>query len=143
MVSFHVSRWKFWWGYALIIVLAILTMWLNDNALDSTAKTVGVITIIMLVFFEVKVRKEQVKVTSAGLVYWTGKKARKVPFSKVGHITFNQSSVQQALGYGDVLVKVSHDDELVLSEFQTVAKLERAIRRGIEREHKGHAHAKR
>lgn len=101
-MKFKISRYRYWYGYALIIIIALLGSYFLDRAIDSFAWMLFVVAGILFVFFEYMVRSESLSVVKDGFIY--RKSGFVVRLPKEAHVHVEQSFFQYLLRMGTVKI---------------------------------------
>ncbi len=122
MKKFHISRWKYWYGYSFIALLVWASIWSYDSGMDYFGIFTGFLAAFLFVLFEFLVRKKKLLLGDNGIMI----NGASIPYSDVS-VSVSQSSFQRLLGFGDVKV-----NDFVLKDFQWPFRLERLVakRRG-------------
>ena len=137
-MKFHISRWRYWWGYLLVFILFFSAIWFSDRAVDAAAWLVGSLGIGFLVLFEYLIRVERIDVGDELLII-KSKLVRRVQYSQISNVSLSQTGLQNLLRYGDVLVKLP-GEEIMLSRFEEAGKIERQINKHLHILHEQHPH---
>ena len=140
-MKFHISRWKYWWGYTVVFLLVLLAIWFTDRAQDFQSYVAIVIAIVLFVVFEVFIRREKVKFVEDGIEIIRGKDVEKVSFDSVSDSSAIQTGLKSVLNFGDVLIKIPARD-IVLKDFEEPGRIARAIGTRIHVSHELHGHHK-
>jgi len=129
MPSFHVSRWKYWYAYLLIILLAGLWIWTRDTGRDALALIAGLLALIFFAIFEIVIRRDRIIISNDGIIRkrWTTE-LEKIPYSHISDVSLRRSGL-----FDDVIIKTS-TGELVLKCFSLPRKLQKAIAKYSNRE---------
>lgn len=102
LMKFTISRYRYWYGYTLTIIIALLGSYFLDRAMDSFAWTLFGVAAILLLFFEYMVRSESLSVVQNGFVYRKVGVSVKLPVT--AHIHVEQSFIQYLLKMGNVKI---------------------------------------
>ncbi len=110
-MRFHISRWKFWWAYGIVILLALLAMWNMDRANDSVALLLWIICGALFVILEIFIRTEMIVINQHEVkrvvMFKTVQK-----FTRAHHsVKVAQSSLQRGLRFGSIII----DADIVMS----------------------------
>jgi hypothetical protein len=140
-MKFHISRWRYWWGYAVAFLLVMLAIWFTDRASDAQSYVAGGIAIAVFFVFEVLIRREQVRFVENGIDIARGKEVRHVSYNSISDASAIQTAWQSVLRFGDVLIK-KPGEEIVLKNFVEPGKIARAIGTRIHVSHELHEHHK-
>jgi hypothetical protein len=135
---FHISRWRYWWAYLFIILLALYAFWLTDRAQDAASWTAGIIALILLISMEFIVRRQQVKI-GAAVEIRSGNERTRIELSRIAGISVRQSVLQNLLRHGTVILKLP-GEEIVLSGFAEPNKIKRQIESKMHLAHQAHKH---
>ncbi len=126
-MKFHLSRWKFWWAYALVFVLIMLAIWFTDRANDASSYVAGGIAILLFIVFEIIIRRERINVVDTGIEYRKGKNIKHFPFSSISSVELSQSAFQKLVRSGDV--HIQGHEHIILKGFEEVNKIVKAVKR--------------
>ena len=140
-MKFHLSRWRYWWGYSVVFLLIMLAIWFTDRARDKASWVVGGFALILFLILEGLIRFERLKVTEAGIEYRKGKSVSRLSYDSVSKLSTDQSVWQSVLRYGTLVVHSPRGD-LVLFSFQDPRKIEKAINKMLHKWHEAHPHHK-
>lgn len=129
MPSSHTSRWKYWYAYLLIILLAGLWIWTRDTGKDALALFAGVFALSFFVIFEVIIRKERIVLSEDGIIRkkWT-KELEKISYSDISDVSIRRVGL-----FDDIIIKTT-SRELVLKSFSLPRKLQKSIAKRANRE---------
>jgi len=144
-MKFHISRWRFWWAYFIVILLAMLAIWLNDRGYDRSVWISAVFALILFVILEFMIRLERVDITDAQIELRRGifsKDVTRVMYHSISDVTARQTFLQRILRFGDVEIDTpgSPKAEIVLTGFEEAAKIDAIISGHIHRVHEAHEH---
>ena len=137
-MSFHISRWRYWWAYLVIIVLVMYAIWLTDRAADMASWTAGIAAFILLVMMEIVIRRERIAVNGAVDII-RGKSRTQIPFNSISSVSVSQSVLQNLLRYGTVFLKTP-GEEITLSSFEEPNKIKKQIESRMHVAHQKHLH---
>ena len=137
-MSFHISRWRYWWAYLAIILLALYTIWLTDRAADVASWIIGIITVLLLVIMEVVIRRERIDIAD-GVEVIRGKSIVHVPFNRISQVSTSQSFLQNIFRYGTIELKTP-GETIYVSGIAEANKLARQIEGKMHSVHKTHKH---
>jgi len=138
-MSFHISRWRYWWAYLLVFLLVLSAIWLTDNGKDAASWAVGVIALVMFIILEFVIRLERLVINDAVEIRRFRKEATSIPFVSISNAAAVQTTAQHILRYGDVIIK-SSSGEVLLANFEEPVKIEKLISQKIKAVHESHAH---
>jgi len=138
-MSFHISRWRYWWAYLIVFLLVLAAIWLTDNGKDIASWTVGIFALVLFVIFEFVIRLERVVINNSVEIRRFRKETTSIPFSSISNVTATQTTLQHLLRYGDVIIK-SSSGEVLLSNFEEPVKIEKLISQKIKAVHESHEH---
>ncbi len=141
-MGFHISRWRYWWGYAVVFLLVLLAIWFTDRAADNASWVSGTVAIALFVILEFVIRLERIRITDSEIEIRRGlfgKSIQRLPYGSVSSVSAVQTFLKKTLRYGDLMIKTA-GDEIVLLNFQDPAKIERAVGRRIHKFHETHPH---
>ena len=143
MVKFHISRWRYWWGYAVILVLAGLYIWLIDRGADAVAWIAATAAFFFLVLFEILIRSETLELTEHEVIHRMGILSRKViraGYQSLSNVAVHQNVPQRILRYGDVMLDTPGTDatEMTLKAFTNPIKIEKIIHDNLHKVHDSH-----
>ena len=128
-MKFHISRWHYWYGYLLVLVLVGLAIWFSDRAMDYYSWIAGIVCLVLFVFLEFLICSERIVLEGEHVEFRKGvfsKDSTRVSCKSVSNVSVSQSLVQRLLRYGDVEVRTSGGD-YVLNGFEEPAKIERLL----------------
>ena len=137
-MSFHISRWRYWWAYLAILLLALYTIWLNDRAADAASWIVGIIAVLILIIMEVVIRRERINIAD-GVEIIRGKSMAHVPFNGISQVSVSQSFLQNIFRYGTVELKTP-GETIYLSGISEANKLAKQIEGKMHSVHQAHKH---
>lgn len=122
-MRFNISRWKFWWAYGAVILLALLAMWNMDRANDSAALLLWIICGALFILLEILIRTETIVINNREVkrvvMFKTVQK-----FTRAHHsVKVSQSSLQKGLRFGGVVI----DADIVMSGVSDPQKIRRLL----------------
>lgn len=123
MKRFHISRWKYWYGYSFIALLVWTSISSYDSGMDYLGIVAGILAVVLFVLFESLVRKKKVVLGEDRIVV----NGSSIPYKNVS-LSVSQSSFQKVFGFGDVKV-----NDFVLKDFQWPFRLERLVAKRREK----------
>jgi uncharacterized membrane protein YdbT with pleckstrin-like domain len=135
-MSFHISRWRYWWAYLFIILLALYAFWLTDRAQDAASWTAGIAAFILLIIMETVIRRQRVIINNSVEIR-SGSKKTHIEFKNVSNVSVQQSVLQNLLRHGTVIIKLP-GEEIVLSGFTEPNKIKRQIESKMHLAHQAH-----
>jgi hypothetical protein len=101
-MKFTISRYRYWYGYTLAIIIALLGSYFLDKAMDAAAWTLFGVAGVLFLFFEYVVRSESLSVVHDGFIY--RKSGISVKLSQNSHIHVHQSFIHYMLRMGTVTI---------------------------------------
>lgn len=101
-MKFTVSRYRYWYGYLLALIIALLGSYFLDRAMDAAAWSLFGVAGILFLFFEYVVRSESLSVVHDGFIYRKAGVSVKLPPTE--HIHVQQSFMQYMLRMGTVTI---------------------------------------
>jgi len=137
-MMFHISRWRYWWAYLVIILLVLYAIWLTDRAADMASWTAGIAAFILLIVMDVVIRRDRV-VISDDIEIVSGKIRKRIPVIGISNVSVSQSVLRNLLRCGTVLLKTP-GEEIVLSNFEEPNKIKKQIESRMHSVHQKHAH---
>jgi uncharacterized membrane protein YdbT with pleckstrin-like domain len=137
-MSFHISRWRYWWAYFVVILFALYSFWLTDRAEDVASWTAGIAALILFIIMEIVIRRQRV-ITKNSVEIRSEKETKRIEFSKISHVSVVQSFLQHLLRYGTVVIK-SPGEDIVLLNFAEAGKIARSIQKHLHTVHEKHEH---
>jgi hypothetical protein len=140
-MKFHVSRWRYWWGYSAVFLLVLLAIWFTDRAQDVESYVVGGVALAFFVILEFVVRRESVRFLSGGIEVHRGNEVESFAFSSISEASPVQTGFQGVLRFGDVLIRIP-GREVVLKSFSEPGRIAKAIGTRIHVSHELHGHHK-
>ncbi len=137
-MKFHISRWAYWWGYTLVLLLIAPAIWIR-SATTTTVAT-GSIATLLFVLFEILIRAEEVIIGDKDILYQKGifsKKVTRVVYGSISDFSVRQTMLQRIMGYGDVDIDTAGkpEIEIVLRGFQNVGMIESMVTGHIHKHH--------
>lgn len=131
-MQFHISRWHYWWGYCMILVLAVLAVWLLLGGSIKWFLLLVLFALVLLVIFEILIRLERITITETGVEFRKGILSRHVmraSYRNVSNVFIRQSLLQRILGFGNVDIDTAGgpEPEIILHNFQSAGKIEELI----------------
>ena len=69
-------------------------MWLSDKARDTAAWIVGIATVALLLWCEILIRKEKLRISPTGIEYRKGKETIQASFPDIARYGARQTKVQ-------------------------------------------------
>ena len=138
-MSFHVSRWRYWWAYSVIILLALYSFWLTDRAADAASWTSGIAAFILFAMMEIVIRRQQIKISDS-VVIRSGNEKTSIDFNRIAGVSVRQSVLQSLLRHGTVIIKLP-GEEIVLSGFAEPNKIRKQIEQRLRGAHAAHHHS--
>ena len=141
-MRFHISRWRYWWGYAVVFLLVLLAIWFTDLAADTASWITGSIAIVIFLVFEFLIRLERIKITEADVKIIKGVFTRStthLSYSSIAGVSSIQTLLQKILRFGNVKIDTP-GSEIVLLSYQDPPKIEKAISTYLHKLHEMHAH---
>ncbi|MBW2970005.1 PH domain-containing protein [Candidatus Woesearchaeota archaeon] len=144
-MAFHFSRWRFWYGYLVILLLFLVAIWFYDSGGDVPAFIFAGIGVVLLLVFEFFIRTERLSIDESAVILTKGFFSRgvvRVSYNTISNVSVNQSFLQRILNYGDVMIDTPGGPgaEIVLSSFQSPYKIEKLIDERIQKAHAAHKH---
>jgi len=137
-MKFYTSRWNYWWAYLLIFALAMLSLWFNDRAYDASSWLTGVLAVVILAFYEFRIRKNSIKLTSKSLEIKRANEIKTIDISSISEVSLTQSVPETLLRYGKVYIKIPGEEFVV--EIGNASKLRNQLAKYVQKIHKGHTH---
>lgn len=128
-MKFHISRWKYWWVYLLVIVLVLLAIWFSDKAYDKASWISGGVAVVLFLILELLIRSERVFIDGEHIEFRSGifsKESTKLSCKSVSNVSVKQSLLQRLLRFGDVEIRSTGGDYL-LNGFEEPNKIERLL----------------
>jgi len=144
-MKFHISRWRFWWGYTVVFVLVMLAIWFTDKGADAASWIVALLAIALIVVLELMIRMEQVTITDVSIEYRAGllsKNINRATYSSISNVAAHQTFFQRVFRFGDVHIDTpgSSKVEISLNNFSDASKIQKMISDNIHKAHETHAH---
>ena len=137
-MTFHISRWRYWWAYLIIILLALYAFWLTDRAADNPSWIAGIIALTLFIVMEIFIRRQQIKIDNAVEIR-SGNEKTSIEFKSIASVSVQQSVLQNILRHGTVTIKLP-GEEIVLSGFAEPNKIKRQIEGKVHSAHESHPH---
>lgn len=130
---FHTSRWQFWWGYFIVFVLAMFSIWLWDAGEDGMSLFFGALAVVLYVILELMTRLERVVLDDRVVEFHTGllhRKSFRTPYSAIASVELIQAPLQRLFKTGDVLIDTPGTErvEITLRNFNNAPRIERIVR---------------
>lgn len=128
-MKFHISRWKYWWVYLLVVVLVLLAIWFSDKAFDKASWISGGVALVLFLILEFLIRSERVLIDGEHIEFRSGifsKESTKVSCKSISNVSVSQSLLQRLLRFGDVEIRSTGGD-YVLTGFEEPNKIERLL----------------
>ncbi len=146
-MKFHISRWRYWWGYVVVFLLVMLAIWFTDRAADAPAWIIGSLAVVLFIVLEIVIRLERIVVGDSEIELRKGilsKSIIRISLNKVSNVSISQSVLQRILRYGDVEIDTPGGPtaEIVLKGFEEAGKIERLVSERIHKVHEAHEHHK-
>jgi len=142
-MHFKMSRWHYWWAYALIIVLALMSIWLVDRAFDASAWIVGSLALGFLIVCEMAIRWQRVTVTPKNVVIknglWNPMKTT-LSYDSFGRVDVRQMPMHKALKMGDVIIHRPGGHNIGLHGMGYPTKLKKLLLKHLKEAHAHHKH---
>lgn len=101
-MKFTISRYRYWYGYLLTLIIALLGSYFLDRAFDAAAWTLFGVAGVLFLFFEYVVRSESLSVVHDGFIYRKSGVSVKLP--QTAHVHIQQSFLQYLLRMGNVTI---------------------------------------
>ena len=136
-MKFHISRWKYWWVYLLVIVLVLLAIWFSDKAFDKASWICGGVALVLFLILELLIRSERVFIDGEHIEFRSGifsKESTKVSCKSISNVSVSQSLLQRLLRFGDVEIRSTGGD-YVLTGFEEPNKIERLLSAHLKHKH--------
>jgi uncharacterized membrane protein YdbT with pleckstrin-like domain len=145
MAGFHISRWRYGWGYIVVFSLVIIAIWFTDHGGDTASYIAGGLALVLFFLLEILVRMERLVISDSGIKLRKGflsKNVTRVAYSTISNVSVSQSVFQRLLRYGDIEIDTPGGPtaEIVLLKFQDAGKIERLISSYIHEAHAKHTH---
>ncbi|MEM3154123.1 MAG: PH domain-containing protein [Candidatus Woesearchaeota archaeon] len=137
-MAFHISRWRYWWAYLVVILLVLYAIWLTDRAADVASWIVGSVAFVLFVIMEVMIRRRRVIINDAVEII-SGNVRTRVDFKKIAGVSVQQSVLQNLLRYGTVIIKLP-GEEIVLAGFAEPNRIKRQVDSHLHVVHEKHPH---
>ncbi len=137
-MSFHISRWRYWWAYLVIILLAMYAFWLTDRAQDAASWTAGIAALILFIIMEIVIRRQRIKIGDF-VEIMSGNERTRIEFKSVSGVSVQQSVLQNILRHGSITIKLP-GEEIVLSGFAEPNKIRKQIESRMHSVHQSHPH---
>jgi uncharacterized membrane protein YdbT with pleckstrin-like domain len=144
-MGFHISRWRYWWGYTVVFILVLAAIWFTDRAADAASWITGIVALISFIIFEFIIRRERIAITDSGVEVRRGifkAEVTSIPYEKIAAVSTSQTVLQNVLRFGDVQIDTSSPAEIVLIGFEEPGKIERQISSRLHEVHEEHEHHK-
>ncbi|GEM_PF-2201508 len=136
-MKFHISRWRYWYGYLLVLILVLLAIWFSDKAFDRASWISGGVALVLFLILEFLIRSERVFIDGEHIEFRSGifsKESTKVSCKSISNVSVSQSLLQRLLRFGDVEIRSTGGD-YVLNGFEEPNKIERLLSAHLKHKH--------
>lgn len=127
-MNFHLARWHFWWGYAILLVLLIVAMWFNDSAQDLQAVVFYIFAAIVFVVLELAIRTQKIWFEKDGFTFTKRRNTTFIKHHELSSVDVSQSFLQNFLGYGTISIKKRNGEVVCLKNFEQINKIKRLLK---------------